>query len=367
MLDNFFSSQKPLLMLALLLAMQYARAQSPAVEAPTPSSRFSFLLENDMWGQPIQSDRNYTMGVSLAWLSEAKGPATNPWVRALEKVNGALNFAEPVKEGDSVGWLLAESAFTPRDIRTSSPITNDRPYASLLYGGPSYWSRQSDGRVMEAQLFVGILGLQIGRYVQTKIHERCCRDRLPQGWDNQIGNGGAPTFLYHVKSISTIGEDLTGRTNLNVSRGFEIGYMNRFMAGASFAYGAEPSDLKNAYLMTFGNPTAMLKSTSFPQKNGNGKGFAIWLDLEVSAIAHNQLLQGAWGGDNRVRIPFREIAPIVAKVNAGIEFTILLRSLGLFSNSGTRFYWTQSWRSRDLRHNDETNHFWGGLVITTPI
>lgn len=87
----------------------------------------------------------------------------------------------------------------------------------------------------------------------------------------------------------------------------------------------------------------------------------------MSSIAHNQLLQGAWGGDNRVRIPFHEIAPVVAKANVGVEFTVLLRKLGLFNDSGTRFYWTQSWRARDLRHNDETKHFWGGFIVTIPI
>ncbi|MQA22843.1 DUF2219 family protein [Rugamonas sp. FT103W] len=353
--------------IAAVLVLQASMCPALAQSIDT-ASRFSLLVENDMWGQPVSSDRSYTMGVSLGWMTKAEGPSSNLWVNSLEKLNGVLGgVARPVGRDDPVAWLLAESAFTPQNITTKEPIPNDRPFASLLYGGPSYWVPGPDGQIRETQLYFGVLGLGLGRVVQTKIHERCCPDRLPQGWDNQIGNGGAPTFLYHVKNIVPVGQGWSDHAKFNVSGGYEFGYLTRLMAGASFVYGLEPADMRNVYLMTFANPTSNLKSLSANERPQAGKGFALWLDVELSAIAYNQLLQGAWAGDNRVRIPHHEVAPVVAKVNAGAELTFLFRTLGIWNQSGSRLYWTQSWRSRDLRHNNETKHFWGGFIYTTPI
>jgi len=332
-----------------------------------PEPRVTFLMENDAWGRPTSSDRSYTMGVSVSKVNIATEENHNPWMNALEWVNQTLGLAAPVKANDPVGWLLASSNFTPRDITNPAPIPNDRPYASLLYGGPAYWSVRGDGSVLETELYAGLLGTGIGRSVQTWIHRQCCPDRLPQGWDNQIGKGGALTFLYHVRSIQPLP---TGHETLgaNVSLGWEVGYMTRLMAGASLAYGAELADRRNVALMAFSNPTYVLRAfeASAP-KAGVGKGSSFWIDLEVSAIGYNQLLQGAWAGENRVRIPHREIEPIVAKINAGLELTFLFRCIGLGYESGSRLYLTQSWRTRDLRHNDETKHYWGGIVFTTPL
>jgi hypothetical protein len=335
-----------------------------ADSTPMVADRFVTVVDNDMWGRPA-SDRNYTMGVSLAWFRQGKQEV--PVLQdALEYVNRitSINTTGADKSTPSI-VVLANSAFTPGDICIREPIYNDRPYANLLYFGVGYWSGKDDSTITETQLQIGVLGTSIGREVQTFIHKRCCADRLPQGWDHQIGQGGSPTFLYRAKWIRPTVVSLPSGPELGFynSAGFEVGYLTRAMAGAALYYGATKDDFESIAFAATANPVAHLKAAPSP----NGKGFSAWVDYEISAILHNQLLQGAWSGTNDVRYRWSETEPIVHKLNMGVELTFIPKLLGLWESPGPRLYLTQSWRSRDIKRFGQTKHYWGGFVFSVPM
>jgi hypothetical protein len=71
-------------------------------------------------------------------------------------------------------------------------IFHDRPYASLTY--LQFERSVARGRVAySSNLTVGALGLQIGKVVQTALHDKQTK---PGGWRHQISNRGEPTAAY---------------------------------------------------------------------------------------------------------------------------------------------------------------------------
>lgn len=332
--------------------------------------RIILVIENDMWGSP-PTDRNYTMGAS--YMGSQKGiPKNCPALKLL----GELSFVNQLTGINDKGfqndmqsnWVIGSSAFTPKDITSSAPSFQDRPYASLLYFGTGYRTvPKLNAVITETQLRLGILGTSFARVVQTGIHRWCCADRLPQGWDNQIGDGGSPTFLYHMRRLKpfinhSARENLT--YSLLASGGFEVGYYTRALAGLSLFYGTEKADFDCSYL----NPVMALPSAGV---TGNelhctkGSGFSFWVDYELSAFAYNELLQGSLLGHNNVMYSRSEMETFVQKINAGFELTGLLRSVGILTKTTDfRTYLTGSWRSRDLRNIPDNSHSWGGVILS---
>ena len=109
---------------------------------------------------------------------------------------------------------------------------------------------------------------------------------------------------------------LAERFAVLLSGGGEVCYYGRALGGASLYLGATPEDFQNICLETVSNPSASVAAPN-PARKLAGKGFFLWLDYEISAMAYNALLQGAWSGSNAQRYAPADIAPIVHKINAG--------------------------------------------------
>ena len=357
--------------------------------------RATFSLENDMWGGPA-SDRNYTMGVLYTrhLNGTPEGILLGTMYQGLGLVDSVLQMNTSGGKGVRSSWRLGSSNFTPTDIKDPSPIRTDRPYASLQYVGVGYKKDLGSNLVRETGFEVGVLGTNIGYAVQTAIHRVCCKDRLPQGWDNQIGDGGAATFLYKAKwTIPTpfAYRSKYGQVGTFASAGFSLGYYTRALGGLSIFYGATPADFRDLLNVggTEGPPPIMpLGATGSDATNSHesltayqstlanrrllqeppSRGFSVWINYEVSAFAYNQLLQGAWFGSNRVTYEYRQIEPIVHLVNVGVEFTFIPIALGIVeANDGMRIYWTQSYKTQDLKAPIGKRHYWGGLFFSWPI
>jgi Uncharacterized protein conserved in bacteria (DUF2219) len=348
--------------------------------------RATFSIENDMWGRP-SSDRNYTMG--LAYTRHLKRVPDDRMLTAtfgaLDFINGALFRAAPDTGSSArVMWTLASSNFTPQEVRDPLPIKSDRPYASLQYLGVGRTDRLSDDVTRDTGLEIGVLGTNIGYVVQTAIHRLCCKDRLPRGWDNQIGDGGALTFLYRSKwSLSTGEQQLgSGKYAALASLGGNVGYYTRAIGGISLLYGASPRDFRDLYIVGgVEDPHPFILSSMSDAMNASAdtvrearsqatdtaspsRGFALWLNYELSLFAYNQLLQGAWFGRNNVTFRSSEIERVVHRINMGAELTFIPKALGLVSGDDLRLYWTQSFKSQDLKSPNGRRHYWGGLYAS---
>ncbi len=346
---------------AALLTSLAAAAQDANV-----TERRNYQLENDAWGRR-GSDRDYTMGLLLTDFSLA-GERSLLWLRPLGVFNAALGLTAAVKPDTLVHWTLGGESYTPNDLLRADPIRGDRPYASLLYLGAGYWS--SDGDLStESQFQLALLGTPIGKTVQRGIHHVCCKNHLPEGWENQVGQGGSPALLYHLKWNRQLDLLSSDRAALVLGAGADLGYQVRAIASATAYVGATAEDLRAIQAQSDGAAPPVIKpgGQAAAMKLAGGKGAALWLDYEVSAVGYNQLLQGAWFGRNALTYTYGEIAHTVHRGTIGADLTFLPRWLFGYCESHCRLYATQTWRSRELRDGDERWHRWGGFILSTDL
>lgn len=369
--------------------------------AQTPNKIRSWSIENDAWGRIFHpTDRNYTMGVPVTEIVHGE-PSGTVW-RALWSVAHGwdeLLGQKPDPRFEEVSqWGWGNSTFTPKNLRTADPIPDDRPYASLLYvaGGystntaflsehlPATWPMLARTTVFE----LGVLGTNVSRDVQTAIHRRCCVDDIPKGWDNQIGQGGSPTFLLsEALSLQTpMVESAYGRTAGRASLGAECGYECGLFANATLAIGSTLNDVTYAMSSTAPQVTNPVSLKAWGLRSPDDRAFGYsapaqglgaYLTVEGRLLAYNELLQGAWTGSNRVTIPFGQARHAIGSATLGIDLSFATRivcSAWRYAVSGAvdpaacaphvHYYLVQGWHSRDMRNASEGSHYWGGIKFT---
>ena len=156
-------------------------------------------FENDLF---TDTDRHYTNGMRLSWLSEERPSTGAPGV-----VTRALDAVARTEEADNVevryGWAVGHSMYTPEDGTRKDLILDDRPYAGWLYGGVSrhtITSHPGERRDLESvEIDIGVVGpMSLAQDGQDLIHEIRGFDKF-QGWDNQLENELGVLLLYERK------------------------------------------------------------------------------------------------------------------------------------------------------------------------
>jgi hypothetical protein len=390
------------------------RPEARCDEVPGKKIR-SWAIENDAWGHWFHpTDRDYTMGVPISESIEGE-PSGSVWkgfFYATHFINSLVDDRKPAQweaDHDRSFWMWGNSTFTPQNLRTSEPLFNDRPYASILYAGGGYTHRYAFPTMplfndVTTSLQIGVLGTGVSESVQMGIHKVCCPDDLPQGWDNQIGAGGSLTFLYgQTLSTAQVTNDQDPQLAIghlgplpiasSVELGYDVGYRVDVRAGLTFAVGMTINDLIFAMGSTsplaaaspqYGNivpvnaPAPPKRQFSAPAIGG-----ALYVHVGVQAIAYNELLEGAWTGKNNVTIPRNRYEHVVEDATLGIDlawistlacnaWTLVAYQQSCREHSSnwaprTHYYLVQSWRSRDLKDGTEGSHYWGALRFTYEI
>lgn len=369
-------------------------------------------LENDAWGRLFHpTDRDYTMGVPVSE-SMTGLPDGDVWrgllIASRFISSGTRVDDKPIPDWSNVSthWMWGNSTFTPKDLRTSAPIPIDRPYASLLYAGAGYTRGDAFEEPLPSltsEFQVGILGTRVSRWVQTTIHRQCCPNDLPQGWDNQIGDGGSLTFLYG----QTRGTGILKNT-LNLAHfdpilvaysadvGYDVGYHVDLRASATFGIGATPQDLRLA--MASAAPIAVDAPNYFEDQSmaadrsaidlsrlqrevARRKGIGLYARIGVRFSAYDELMQGAWTGRNNVTIPRSRTEHMLGDATVGFDlswltpiachiwrFAIHLETCSTeMASPNVHYYLVQSWRTRDIRGGPEGSHYWGGVRFSYDI
>jgi hypothetical protein len=310
--------------------------------------------------------------MGLAYVaSRDSGPVLGPGFMqgALGTINRLLTIEKDGPSGNTASfWTLGSTNFTPDNLLDPAPIPNDRPYASLLYLGVGYQKVLTPRSAIETELQLGILGTNVGRWVQTKIHERCCPDKIPMGWDNQIGDGGSPTFLYHARWLRDLGDLEAENYRLVASVGGEAGYYVRGTGGLTFLFGWNGADVA-AIRMAGASTSLRTNRVTSPmwlrqQPRQRSTGFGGWIDYELSYILHNELLQGSWTRSDAVTFSYDETEHVVHRASAGIDLAFLPKLLPWFRDQEFHLYLTQAWRTRDLKGAALKKHHWGGLTFS---
>src|SRR5476651_1322742 len=120
----------------LIAAILPAAAQNvPPVDThPNPDEQrniFSFQIENDVFNIVGKSDRDYTNGARLGWLSPAL-PSLPDWFANITNFPTLFGEAQPSLVTRRVGISIGQNLYTPQNTDTFQPIFNDRPYAAWL-------------------------------------------------------------------------------------------------------------------------------------------------------------------------------------------------------------------------------------------
>src|SRR5689334_6818214 len=169
----------------------------PSATESESRSIFIFQVENDVFNRFSPTDRDYTNGVRIGWLSPAL-TAMPPGIVAMTTV--PTFFGEP--QSDSVvrrvGVSFGQNIYTPDDTFASQPIFNDRPYAAWLYASfalqytykrrDEKTGRQEPVRLDTLQLDLGVIGPAAGgEFVQNNFHNLIGVAQA-NGWANQLHN-----------------------------------------------------------------------------------------------------------------------------------------------------------------------------------
>ncbi|MBK7059319.1 MAG: lipid A deacylase LpxR family protein [Rubrivivax sp.] len=179
------------------------QAQQGVESSPGGSIEFrghTARLENDLFAD---TDNNYTNGVSLTAISRnVAGNADLGCLPLPLRLHAALiGWLDPgfwrgsanSSQPQNVVVKMGQSMYTPTDAARSDLISNDRPYAGLLYVGLSWNRRRLDEQAKVEMLdtrevTLGVIGpLSMARQTQDLVHRVNKVERF-QGWDHQLGN-----------------------------------------------------------------------------------------------------------------------------------------------------------------------------------
>lgn len=363
--------QKPLAttvalaMAALFAASAPAGAQSPSDEkpAPRPSATpdeqrniYTFQVENDVFNRFGRSDRDYTSGVRVGWLS----PAITEMPGGLVAMTTIPTFLGEAA-ADSVIRRVAVSAgqniYTPEDTYASNPIYTDRPYAAWLYASVAlqYTYKRHDPktgfdeprRLDTLQIDLGVIGPAAGgEFVQNNFHNLIGVEPA-YGWANQLHNEPTVGLTFERRWR-------TGRAVLIDNPKLEVDFIPRaaVAVGNVATYGSIGGtarigkNLRDDFGPTRARP-ALPGSDAFI---GDGSfGWYLFAGVDGQAVARNIFLDGNTDGFSQ-SVSRR---PFVGEVQAGLA--ILWR--------GMRLSYTQVLRTPEFFERDRITQF-GSINLT---
>lgn len=170
-----------------------AAAHEPAGAAAHEEDRrgtWTFVLENDAFAG---TDRHYTNGIHLSWLS-----ASDDVPGAARVAASWLPFLLDPEGKRRIGYNFGQSMFTPSDIEIREAQPDDRPWAGYLYGGIALLSETP--RTLETlELDIGVVGpASFAEQAQKTWHELIGVSH-PEGWNNQLKNEPTVALIYERK------------------------------------------------------------------------------------------------------------------------------------------------------------------------
>ncbi len=349
-------------------ALQAAESTSdPFIAPPNPLSGtsnqesdytgWSLNVDNDLFTGGSR-DRDYTGGIAVS----VSGARTRDWVFSLDNARATLarlsGFERLFKHQTQLSQHTIEfglALFTPSDISIPEPISFDRPYASLFFIANAAQYIVPERKLSFQSVFtVGALGLPLADTVQSGIHN-VIGSELPEGWDNQISDGGEPTARFSLSVQKTLleggGPGLS--TQVSVSSEANIG----FTTDAGVGWGVRWGRLVRPW-HTFNPHPAEYISIGVPPANDNRttnkRETYLYAGATLRYRLYNAILQGQFR-DSAVSFDFDQLNPVVGEAWAGFltEF-----------RSGYRFGLFVRGRTAELSKDVGRNPVWGGILIS---
>lgn len=339
---------KPMNRSHCLAALAFAASTAAAAtngEAPTDTSTFTVIFENDLFAG---TDGEYTNGVQIGWLSpdlktyedEARLPH---WLLPLVH---RLPFVNVPDAQHNVGFTIGQQIFTPEDTQARNVVENDRPYAGWLYGGLSFISKNE--HVLDTvELQLGVVGpWALAEEGQKLVHDLRGFDS-PRGWSHQLDNEPGMNLIYQNKRRLFRSTNATGLGYDVISHlGGSVGNVSTYLnAGSEVRFGWNlPGDYGTAIIRAGGDPNAP-SSVNDPRLKRGREALGIYFFGGVSGrwVLHDIFLDGnSFAGGHSVD---KENLVGDALVGAAITF-------GSFKLS-----YTQNLRSREFRGQNDPHNF----------
>ncbi len=261
-------------------------ASARAEDSPLTGGTFTVQIENDKF-TPGNTDKHYTNGFRLAWVSDKTEPDENTWARNL------LQFLYPLADvrAGRIGFSLGQAIYTPDDTDRNPPPPDDRPYAGWLFAGASlhaenaYTDRAST--LDSVELTLGIVGPHAyGRQVQNEFHTIIGVDPS-HGWDYQLHDEPAVNMVFERRWRPAPLEFWGLQADAIPYLGGSVGNVFDFAGGgAVLRLGQE---LKNDY-----GPAHIQPSLGGLEASDSTKGlwWYVFAGVEGRAVAHNIFLDG---------------------------------------------------------------------------
>lgn len=331
-------------------------------------------LENDM---PAGTDRNYTNGAALTIAShDLEGPQRIGCLRTpLRLYTGFLAWIEPGfwhhGEGEeasrNVVVRIGQAMYTPEDGSRTDLVSDDRPYAGLLYAGVA-WNRRlrPSGASYELldvrELTLGMIGpWSLAERSQNLVHDIRGIDRF-LGWDHQLRNEPALQFVterkYRQLAEGAVqpgwGHDVIASRAIrfgNIETAATVSLEGRFgwnvpndFGSYPIRAGAENRPPSSAAAMRTSNPLSPVA----PQAGIHG--FVI---LEAKAVAWDFSLDG-----NLIRDSHRvSREPWIGQAAVGLS------GQWMIGDRGVRLALMRVWRTREFREQ-AGSHAFGSVALS---
>lgn len=319
-----------------LLAAGPALAEIKGPTAGAETGTLTLILENDLF---YNLDRHYTNGVQAVWTT-ARDEVPD-WTRRWAKLVPFFAQDGHVRAVFGAG----QNMYTPSDIDVADPPAGERPYAGWLHGSAGLIN-ETNRRMDQVQLTVGIVGPAALAAPAQKIVHRLTDAPKPRGWDTQLHNEPGFVLTYQrswrhdLLEGDGFGLDLTphvGGAVGNVSTYADIGFMLR--AGWHL-----PADFGPARIQP-----SLPNSGFFEPDARHPVGVYAFLGLSGRAVGRNIFLDGNTFRDSRS--VDRKVW--VADVQAGIALNI----------HDARITYTHVFRTREFAGQAEGDEY-GAMAVT---
>lgn len=313
-------------MLAALGGLHAQAIAQPSQDAIpwTSEAGYSIHIDNDLFSG-AHRDQDYSWGLGFTYASPRPGRLLAPLHslrRTMDRLvtsagSGWEGFA-PDQQSTQVGLI----AMTPSTLRSSDPLVDDRPFASLLSVTSSQIRVHDSGRSARfSSLTVGMLGLDVAERVQRGVH-MLVGDELPRGWEHQISAGGEPTLRYMDARQWLLDGDHAqdgDQPELKFTLSGSVGYLTEGSVALSARWGRIQSPWWNFmpelsdYMAAPVAPVARFSS----HNPAEIFGFA---GIRLKARAYNALLQGQFRHSD-VRVRSHDVAHFNAEAWVGLATT----------------------------------------------
>lgn len=318
-----------------------------------PADAWMVAFDNDIL-VPGHRDQDYTYGISFAQinadLANAKVSLNKP-LRTLDTLIGNEHSSIHVKEAYSREFGVF--GFTPEDISLSQANPNDRPYASLIYFSSTRDQVDFVNNVAwKSTLTLGVLGSDLVGKLQREVHS-LTQSETPQGWDNQISQGGELTGRYLLARQQYL-DELSDKYEIKSTFQASLGYITEVSWGLNIRRGKihSPWASFNPDLTSYGE-----KSSSLTQAKNIDERY-VWAGFAIKARAYNAFLQGQFR-DSPVTYDQSDLRPFLFEAWIGYTFAF---------KQGYRVSYVLRGHSSEIKQGAaDRNLLWGGLVVSHSI